>query len=153
MEIETEHREVVIVPEEQIITVSPREQRLTIEVIQGLPGPTGPVGPQGEPGAAGLKGDPGETGPRGETESVGPQGPAGAGVPAGGAAGMVLRKAGANDFDTEWGIAAVTAGGTGAATAEAARENLGAAPAYTCGTADIGTGSPLETGRLYLVYE
>lgn len=45
-------------------------------------------------------------------------------------------------------------GGTGATTAEGARENLGAAPAYTYGTTDLTAGvSPLATGVLYLVYE
>ena len=45
-------------------------------------------------------------------------------------------------------------GGTGASTAAAALANLGAAPAYTYGTADLTAGSSsLETGKLYFVYE
>lgn len=45
-------------------------------------------------------------------------------------------------------------GGTGATTAENARRNLGAAPAYTYGTEDLTSGSSnLETGKLHFVYE
>ena len=52
-------------------------------------------------------------------------------------------------------------GGTGATTAEAARtnleitlENIGAAPAYEYSQTDLTAGtSPLETGKLYFVYE
>lgn len=48
----------------------------------------------------------------------------------------------------------VTRGGTGAATAAAARTNLGAAPAYSYGTEDLTAGtSALETGKLHFVYE
>lgn len=45
-------------------------------------------------------------------------------------------------------------GGTGATDAAAARQNLGAAPAYEAGTTDLTAGtSPLDTGKLYFVYE
>ena len=55
----------------------------------------------------------------------------------------------------------VAHGGTGATTAEDARNqlgitpaNIGAAPAYTYGTTDLTAGSStLETGKLYFVYE
>ena len=48
----------------------------------------------------------------------------------------------------------VNKGGTGATTAEKARENLGAAPVYDYGTEDLTAGtSELETGKLYFVYE
>lgn len=50
-------------------------------------------------------------------------------------------------------IRPISGGGTGAETAEEARENLGAAPAYDYGTADLTAGeSELETGKLYFVY-
>lgn len=53
-----------------------------------------------------------------------------------------------------YGIVPVEDGGTGASTAEEARENLGAAPAYTYGTTDMEDGvSELETGKLYFYYE
>lgn len=52
------------------------------------------------------------------------------------------------------GTVPVTQGGTGATTAAEARTNLGAAPAYTAGTEDLTAGtSPLESGKLYFVYE
>lgn len=52
------------------------------------------------------------------------------------------------------GILSVSKGGTGATTAETARNNLGAAPAYTYGTDDLTAGtSPLTTGVLYFMYE
>ena len=53
-----------------------------------------------------------------------------------------------------YGTLAVDDGGTGATTPEAARTNLGAAPAYDYGTEDLTAGtSALETGKLYFVYE
>ena len=58
-------------------------------------------------------------------------------------------------------VVPIEKGGTNAKTAEEARRNLGitptaigAAPAYTYGTADMTAGvSALETGKLYFVYE
>lgn len=48
----------------------------------------------------------------------------------------------------------IAKGGTGATTAEQARDNLGVAPKYSYGTEDLTTGtSALETGKLYFVYE
>ena len=56
--------------------------------------------------------------------------------------------------DINSGTLSVERGGTGAANAENARTNLGAAPAYTYGTEDLTAGSSeLETGTLYFVYE
>ena len=53
-----------------------------------------------------------------------------------------------------YGTTPIESGGTGADNAEEARENLGAAPAYTYGTEDLTAGtSPLETGKLHFVYE
>ena len=53
-----------------------------------------------------------------------------------------------------YGTVPIANGGTGATTADAARDNLGAAPAYTYGTTDLTAGSSaLETGKLYFVYE
>ena len=51
-------------------------------------------------------------------------------------------------------VVPVEFGGTGATSADAARANLGAAPSYTYGTTNLTPGSsPLETGKLYFVYE
>lgn len=51
-------------------------------------------------------------------------------------------------------ITPVTKGGTGADNVVTARSNLGAAPIYDYGTTDLTAGSsPLETGKLYFVYE
>lgn len=62
-----------------------------------------------------------------------------------------MTKPAASDLD---GQVAIEHGGTGASTAEAARGNLGAAPAYTYGTTDLTAGSStLATGTLYFVYE
>ena len=64
-----------------------------------VPGPQGPQGIQGVQGPQGVKGDTGNTG---LTGSAGAQGPAGPGVAAGGAAGQILAKNTATDFDTGW---------------------------------------------------
>lgn len=62
-----------------------------------------------------------------------------------------LQRASANAIS---GTIKIENGGTGATTAEEALTNLGAAPAYTYGTTDLTAGSsPLETGKIYLVYE
>jgi hypothetical protein len=76
----------------------------------GPAGPAGPTGPQGPVGATGAQGAastvPGPAGPAGPTGPQGPQGPQGiAGpqnLPAGGAAGQLLQKNSATDFDTVW---------------------------------------------------
>lgn len=53
-----------------------------------------------------------------------------------------------------YGTMPIEKGGTDATTAAGARENLGAAPAYTYGTEDLEAGtSELETGKLHFVYE
>ena len=70
--------------------------------VQGERGLTGPTGPQGEIGPQGERGLTGETGPAGPTGATGPQGAPGVGVPAGGAAGQVLKKVSGTDYDTEW---------------------------------------------------
>ncbi len=52
-----------------------------------------------------------------------------------------------------YGKTPIESGGTGAYTAEEARENLGVAPAYTYGTDDLVQGvSELATGTLHFVY-
>jgi len=82
---------------------------------QGTTGPTGPQGATGATGAQGPQGNPGATGatgPQGPTGATGAQGPAGQGVPAGGAAGTVLTKNTATDYDTIW----ATVAGSGSAT-------------------------------------
>jgi len=77
----------------------------------GPTGATGPAGPTGATGAQGPKGDPGATGATGATGpqgnpgatgATGPTGPTGPGVAAGGAAGQVLSKKSATDYDTQW---------------------------------------------------
>ncbi len=88
-----------------------------IQGIQGETGETGATGPQGETGPQGIQGIQGIQGETGETGATGPQGETGPqgiqgiqgiqgetgeGVIAGGAAGQILAKASATDFDTEW---------------------------------------------------
>lgn len=59
-----------------------------------------------------------------------------------------------NASDITSGTLPIARGGTGAVTAEDGRKKLGAAPAYTYGTADKTAGeSALATGTLYFVYE
>lgn len=77
----------------QVLTaLSPR----TFSDAGEIRGPQGPQGPQGETGATGAQGPQGETGPQG------PAGADGVGVPSGGTAGQVLKKASSTDYDTEW---------------------------------------------------
>ena len=81
--------------------------------IQGIQGDPGPQGVQGDPGPQGLKGDTGDTGPQGiqgVKGDTGDTGPAGAGVPAGGAAGRILAKKTATDYDTEWVVPSSSGG-------------------------------------------
>lgn len=52
------------------------------------------------------------------------------------------------------GTLAIKNGGTNATSADAARQNIGAAPAYTYGTEDLVAGeSQLAAGTLHIVYE
>lgn len=52
------------------------------------------------------------------------------------------------------GVLSLENGGTNATSADAARQNLGAAPAYTYGTTDLIAGeSLLAAGTLHIVYE
>lgn len=64
--------------------------------VPGTPGATGPAGPTGSTGPTGATGATGLTGPTGAT------GATGAGVPIGGAAGQLLTKTSATDYDTAW---------------------------------------------------
>lgn len=74
----------------------------------GAPGPAGADGKDGAPGPQGEQGPPGPEGPQGPAGiagAEGPPGPAGKdgeGVPPGGAAGQVLAKKTAADYDTQW---------------------------------------------------
>lgn len=68
----------------------------------GAPGPAGPKGDTGEPGAQGPAGETGPAGAKGDKGDKGDDGDPGVGVPAGGAAGQVLAKATAADYDAEW---------------------------------------------------
>ena len=76
--------------------------------FNGLTGDTGPHGIQGikgdtgDTGATGAQGIQGETGLQGIQGIQGIQGETGEGVIAGGAAGQILAKASATDFDTTW---------------------------------------------------
>lgn len=70
----------------------------------GQTGPQGPAGATGPQGPKGDKGDKGDTGATGATGATGPAGPAGVGVPAGGSAGMVLKKRTSTAYDTEWAL-------------------------------------------------
>jgi hypothetical protein len=103
----------------------------------GATGPAGATGPQGPQGPQGVKGDTGDTGatgptgPQGATGPTGPQGvkgdtgdtgATGPGVASGGAAGQLLVKASATNFDTTWlATLPVANGGTGATTFTANR--------------------------------
>lgn len=72
---------------------------LTFGIPRGEPGPAGPQGAQGVQGEPGPQGPQGPQGAQGEP---GPQGLPGEGVPAGGAAGSLLRKASGTDYDAVW---------------------------------------------------
>lgn len=61
--------------------------------------PRGAPGADGAPGAPGQAGKDGAPGADGEP---GPQGPAGPGLPSGGTTGQLIRKSGADDYQTEW---------------------------------------------------
>lgn len=61
--------------------------------------------PRGAPGADGAPGAPGQAGKDGAPGAdgkPGPQGPAGPGLPSGGTSGQLIRKSGADDYQTEW---------------------------------------------------
>lgn len=58
--------------------------------------------PRGEPGADGAPGAEGPAGKDGADGEQGPQGPAGPGLPSGGTTGQLIRKSGADDYQTEW---------------------------------------------------
>lgn len=61
--------------------------------------------PRGEPGAdgaPGAPGQPGKDGTPGADGEPGPQGPAGPGLPSGGTTGQLIRKSGADNYQTEW---------------------------------------------------
>jgi hypothetical protein len=79
-----------------------------IQGIQGEPGPQGDQGIQGIQGDQGIQGIQGEQGiqgiqgEQGIPGETGPQGDPGVGVPVGGAAGDVLVKSTATDYDTAW---------------------------------------------------
>lgn len=60
------------------------------------------VGPQGPQGATGATGAQGAQGIQGVPGTPGAQGPTGPGVAAGGAAGQVLSKINATDYNTQW---------------------------------------------------
>lgn len=71
----------------------------------GNTGATGIQGIQGLPGTQGSQGIQGPTGATGAPGTNGTNGTDGVGVPIGGTANQVLKKASAADYDTEWGDA------------------------------------------------
>lgn len=80
-----------------------------IQGVKGDKGDTGATGATGPAGAdstvAGPKGDTGAQGPqgvKGDTGTAGANGTNGQGVPTGGAAGQVLSKVNATDYNTAW---------------------------------------------------
>ena len=84
------------------VTIQDAYGNHTFDVMDGTTGATGATGPQGPKGDKGDTGSTGPQGPTGATGATGPQGAPGVGVPSGGAAGQVLRKASGTDYDTEW---------------------------------------------------
>lgn len=68
----------------------------------GPAGPAGPAGPKGDTGTAGTQGPAGPEGPAGAKGDTGAQGTPGQGVPSGGAAGHVIQKMSATNYDTAW---------------------------------------------------
>lgn len=75
----------------------------SLEGAQGLQGPQGLPGADGAQGPAGPAGaDSTVPGPAGATGADGPQGATGPGVPTGGAAGQVVTKVDATDFNSVW---------------------------------------------------
>lgn len=109
----------------------------------GPAGGTGAAGPAGATGATGPQGPIGNTGPSGAPGAAGSQGPAGQGVPAGGAAGYVLSKNTATDYDTIW-IAPPSGGG---GLTIPLSQNLTFSPDNTY---SIGTSGALRPSNLYL---
>ena len=69
---------------------------------QGPTGPAGPTGATGSQGTPGATGSPGSAGPTGVQGPTGPTGSTGPGVATGGAAGAVLTKNSASNYDTAW---------------------------------------------------
>lgn len=127
--------------------------------VQGPTGPTGPTGPEGPQGVQGIQGVKGDTG------ATGPQGPPGAGVPAGGAAGQLIKKNSGTEGDTSWanfpevpvavfsrsGILSVGAGQLqqavrGAWTITAVRASVWVAPAGASIIIDVHRGAAGATG-------
>jgi len=70
--------------------------------LDGADGADGAQGPQGEPGADGAQGVQGAQGIQGAKGDKGDKGDTGAGVPVGGAAGQILVKNSATDYDIVW---------------------------------------------------
>lgn len=96
------------------------------DFIASLEGAEGSQGPQGDQGLQGIQGDPGPMGPEGPQGIQGVPGADGAdgadgdpgpGLPAGGAAHAIPRKASATDYDVVWSSVTVDEFGTLRATA------------------------------------
>lgn len=118
---------------EQGIQGVPGEQG--VQGIQGVPGADGAPGAKGDPGEKGDKGDTGAPGADGITPTIGKNGnwylgATDTGKPSRGAAGAPGSDANVTKTNIEAALKddplEIAAGGTGAATAAAARENLGA---------------------------
>lgn len=102
------------------------------EWLESLQGEPGPQGPQGETGPQGARGATGATGPQGPQGETGPQGPQGEKGETGATGPQGPQ--GEPGLDAPLPIS-VANGGTGATTAAAARENLGASPSCVSITA------------------
>jgi len=75
---------------------------LTSDAASQIAGTPGPAGPAGADGADGADGAPGPKGADGADGADGAKGDPGEGVPIGGAAGDVLVKVDAADYNTQW---------------------------------------------------
>lgn len=141
----------------------------------GEQGPQGPEGPRGDTGAKGDKGDTGDTGPMGPQGLQGAQGPQGSQGPKGDA-GPYYSPSVSVDGVLSWTNTGNLAnpdpinlkgpkGDKGDTGAQGPKGDTGeqgpqgptgasGATMFTYGTSDLTAGSsPLETGKLYFVYE
>lgn len=103
--------------------------------VGNLKGPKGDTGATGATGPQGPQGPTGETGPQGPKGDTGPQGPQGPVGVASAASPLSL-----SGTALSLGTVPISKGGTGATTAAAARDNLGAVERYsTASKASLGS--------------
>ena len=108
---------------------------LKFTIPRGEPGAQGPAGADGQPGKQGPQGI---QGPPGHDGAQGPAGPAGKGVPTGGAAGQVLAKKTATDYDTEW-VDQTGGGGGGGTVSVEVGDTVTGAPGTDASVTNAGT--------------